>query len=252
MSQMAIQGKVYAYSRDENGNPIDGIYVGFTESATLDLSISNEEYVEADSGNSLTAARITTEKKTNFNMDMRELDADTAQLVLHGTLSAVAPGTVTDEPLGASVTVGRSNLLEMSNVSGSVVVVDSTPSTPKTLPSGQYAWSKQGSLIVLDKTTGGPYVEPFLVSYAHLGTQDIAIFNSPQPERWIRIEGINLADNNRPVTADIYRVALDPAQSFPLKSRGLASYRLAGGALLDGTKPVDGDLGQFGRIRLAA
>lgn len=252
MSQIAIQGKVWAYERDVTGLAINGFYVGFTESATLDLTTSVDEYVEADSGNNLTAARITTEKKSNFNMEMRELSPDTASLVLHGTVSTVAAGTVTDELLPATVTIGRANMLSKSNITGSVVVIDSTPTTPKTLPSGQYQWNKQGSLVVLDKTTSGAYIEPFKVSYAHGGTKDIAIFNAPQPERWIRIEGINLADSNRPITADIYRVALDPAQSFPLKGRGLASYQLAGAALLDSLKPVDGLLGQFGRMRLAA
>lgn len=249
MSQIAIQGKVWVYERDGSGNPINGFYVGFTESATLDLSASVDEYVEADSGNSLTAARITTEKKSNFTMEMRELDENTAGLVLHGTVNTVAAGTVTDEALPATVTINRANKLSKSNITGSVTVVDSSGS-PKTLPSGQYSWTKQGSLMVIDKTAGGPYTEPFKVSYSHGGTKDIAIFSSPQPERFIVIEGINLADNNKPVTAELYRVALDPAQSFPLKGRGLSSYRLAGAALLDSTKAAGGALGQFGRLRL--
>lgn len=249
MSQIAIQGKVWSYERDGSGNPINGFYVGFTESATLDLSASVDEYVEADSGNNLTAARITTEKKSNFTMEMRELDENTAGLVLHGTVNAVAAGTVTDEALPATVTINRANKLSKGNITGSMVVVDSSGS-PKTLPANQYQWSKQGSLVVLDKTAGGPYVEPFKASYAHGGTKDIAIFSSPQPERFIVIEGINLADNNKPITAELYRVALDPAQSFPLKGRGLSSYRLAGAALLDSTKPAGGVLGQFGRLRL--
>lgn len=252
MSQIAIQGKVWVYERDGSGNPINGFYVGFTESATLDLSTSVDEYVEADSGNSLTAARITTEKKSNFNMEMRELDENTAGLVLHGTVNTVASGTVTDEALPATVTLNRANKLSKGNITGSMVVIDSTPTTPKTLPVDQYQWNKQGSIVVLDKTTGGAYVEPFKASYAHGGTKDIAIFAAPQPERYVVIEGINLADNNKPVTAELYRVSLDPAQSFPLKGRGLASYRLAGAALLDSAKPSGGVLGQFGRLRLPA
>lgn len=251
MSQIAIQGKVWVYDRDGSGNPINGIYVGFTESATLDLSISTDEYVEADSGNSLTAARITTEKKSNFNMEMRELDENTAALVLHGTTTTVASGSVTDELLPNPVTLARANKLTKGNITGSVAVVDSTGS-PKTLPSGQYAWTKQGSIVINDKTTGGVYVEPFKVSYAHGGTKDVAIFNAAQPERFIVIEGINLADNNKPITAELYRVALDPAQSFALKGRGLSGYKLAGAALLDSLKPAGGTLGQFGRLRLAA
>lgn len=252
MSQIAIQGKMSVYERTVGGDPIDGFYVGYTETVTLDLSLSSEEYVEADTGNSLTVAKISTEKKTNLNAEMRELDEKTAGLVVHGTNSTVAAGTVTDEPLPNTITVGRSYILSKSNITGSFAVVDSTPTTPKTLPPGQYSWTKQGSIIVLDKTTGGAYAEPFKCSYAHGGTKDIAIFNAPQPERWVRIEGINLADNNKPVTVDIYRVVFDPAQSFPIKGRGLASYRLGGAALVDSTKPVDGVLGQFGRIRLAA
>jgi hypothetical protein len=77
---------------------------------------------------------------------------------------------VTAEALPNPVTAGSLYLLAKQNVS-SVVVKDAS-GTPKTLPVAQYSLNaKHGSLVINDKTTGGPYVEPFKVDYAYTSWQ---------------------------------------------------------------------------------
>ena len=133
----------------------------------------------------------------------------------------------------------------------STSAVSRASGTPKTLPAAQYSLNaKHGSLVINDKTTGGPYVEPFKVDYAYGTAQSTALFTQPLPERWVRFEGLNIADSNREVVIDLYRVAINPAKELSVITDELLKFELSGQVLADTLKPAAGDLGQFGRIVL--
>ena len=89
----------------------------------------------------------------------------------------------------------------------------------------------------------------FLGQRAHHGQQPWQL-TQPLPERWIRFEGLNTADGNREVVIDLYRVAINPAKELSIITDELLKFELSGQVLADLTKPVGGDLGQFGRLVL--
>ena len=121
----------------------------------------------------------------------------------------------------------------------------------KTLPVSHYSVNaKHGSLVVLGCHVGRPVPEPFTVDYAYGAAQSTAMFTQPLPERWIRFEGLNTADGNREVVIDLYRVAINPAKELSIITDELLKFELSGQVLADLTKPVGGDLGQFGRLVL--
>ena len=123
-------------------------------------------------------------------------------------------------------------ILEKPNVS-SVVITDSS-GTPQTLPPAQYSViAKHGSLMFIDVTTGGPYVEPFQVDYAYGAASITAMFTQPLPERWVRFEGLNTADSNREVVIDLYRVAISPAKELSVITDELLKFELSGQVLAD-------------------
>ena len=64
------------------------------------------------------------------------------------------------------------------------------------------------------------------------------------------LEGLNTADGNREVVIDLYRVAINPAKELSIITDELLKFELSGQVLADLTKPVGGDLGQFGRLVL--
>ena len=133
----------------------------------------------------LTDLQLIKTKKGEFACTLEELIAVNLGLALYGTTVEQTAGTVTGEVLPNPVTVGSLYLLAHQNVS-SVVVKDSA-ATPVVLPEAQYsANAKHGSLAVNDKTTGGPYTEPFQIDYAYGAAQSTAMFTQPLPERWVR------------------------------------------------------------------
>ena len=249
MPYFSGQGRVYIGARDSTGNPAGLSFVGNVPELKVSLSVETLEHQEAQSGQRLTDLQLIKTKKGEFTCTLEELIATNLALALYGTTTTTTPGTVTAEALPNPVTVGSLYPLAKQNVS-SVVVKDSS-TTPKTLPATQYSVNaKHGSLVILDATTGGPYVEPFTVDYAYGTAQSTAMFTQPLPERWIRFEGLNTADGNREVVIDLYRVAINPARELSIITDELLKFELSGQVLADLTKPVGGDLGQFGRLVL--
>lgn len=247
MPYFSGQGRVYIGARDAAGNPQGLAYVGNVPELKVSLSVETLEHQESVSGQRLTDLQLIKTKKGEFACTLEELIAANLALALYGATADQGTGTVTAEALPNPVTVGSLYLLARQNVS-TVVVKDSSAS-PKILPAGQYKLNgKYGSLAINDKTTGGPYVEPFKMDYAYAAAQVTAMFTQPLPERWVRFEGLNTADGNREVVIDLYRVAINPAKELSVITNELMKFELSGQVLADTLKPAAGDLGQFGRI----
>ena len=250
MPYFSGQGRVYIGARDTAGNPQGLAYVGNVPELKVSLSVETLEHQESVSGQRLTDLQLIKTKKGEFACTLEELHP---RPTCHSRSTVRPPtrrpGTVTAEVLPNPVTVGMLYILEKPNVS-SVVITDSS-GTPLTLPPAQYSViAKHGSLMFIDVTTGGPYVEPFLVDYAYDTASITAMFTQPLPERWVRFEGFNTADSNREVVIDLYRVAISPAKELSVITDELLKFELSGQVLADTLKPAGGDLGQFGRIVL--
>lgn len=242
------QGKISLHTR-VGGVAQGGLLLGNTPNFKISLATTVDEHIEAQSGNRLADGRLQKSNKVDVSFDLENWTKENLALGLYGTVNAQGTGTVTAESLAAAVTAGQLVLFAKQNVS-SLVIKDSTGS-PKTLPVGQYTANlKAGSAVLDDITTGGPYTQPFKADYAYGDANSVSLFTQTIPERWLRFEGVNTANNNDPVVVDIYRVALDPFTDLDLINDSFAKFPMKGGALVDSTKPAGGTLGQFGRIIL--
>lgn len=249
MAYFSGQGRVYIGARDSAGNPAGLTFVGNVPELKVSLSVETLEHQEAQSGQRLTDLQLIKTKKGEFACTLEELSSGNLALALYGHSTTVAPGTVTGEALPNPVTAGHLYPLAHQNVSA--VQIQDSDSPPKPLPATQYqVHARHGSVLILDATTGGPYVEPFTVDYAYGAAQSTAMFTRPLPERWIRFEGLNTADANREVVIDLYRVAINPAKELSIITDELLKFELSGQVLADLSKPADGELGQFGRLVL--
>ena len=243
------QGRVFIGTRDPNGHA-DGLqFVGNVPELRISPSVETLEHQEAQSGQRLTDLQMVRSTTAEFTCTLEELLAVNLSLALYGQTTMVTPGTVVGERLANPVTLGSLYPLARQNVSA-VVVRDASP-TPQVLPATQYSLNaRHGSLSINDITEGGPFVQPFQVSYSFGAAQSTAMFTQPLPERWIRFEGLNTANANREVVIDLYRVSINPTRELSLISDELMRFELSGRVLADLSRPSDGDLGQFGRMVL--
>ncbi len=249
MSYFSGQGRVYLAQRDVNGNPLALRWVGNVPDLKVSLNVETIEHKESYSGQRLTDLQLIKSKDGEFSCTLEDFSIENLELSLYGTTSSTTSGAVSAETLPAGIAEGDTVLL--ANPFASSVTIQDASNTP--LPAAQYTvLETQGAVRFDDITTGGPYVQPFKVSYTRGASKRVAMFRSAQPEVWLRFDGVNTANNGAPVILDLYRVAINPTKDLSLISDELQRFELSGRVLADVTKAGDTALGQFGRMILAA
>lgn len=248
MAYFSLQGRVYLAERDASGNPLDLRWVGNVPALKLALAIDKKEHKESSSGQRLTDFELITGKSGELDGILEELDVANLNLMLQSVSTTVPSGSVTNESLGLGMAAGSIRLLANQFVSA-VTVVDSTPTTPKTLPTGQYkVHPQQGAVELLDGTTGGPYVQPYKASYTHGAAVRSGMFKAAQTAYWLRFDGIDTADGNKRVIIDLYKISVNPTKELGMITEDLGQLPFTAAVLADTSKDADGELGQFGRI----
>jgi len=244
---VSLQGNVYVANRDSSGNPGAFRSLGNVPEIELSLSTNTVEHFESQSGQRLQDGRLQIGKTASLRMVLDEWDAENLAFALYGSAGVIAGGSVTAEALPTGLQDGDFVRLQQQDVS-SVVVKDSA-GTPATLTPGtdyEITSAKHGTLKLLNT---GAYTQPFVVDYTYAGGTNIAMFDAAPPEIWLRVDGVNTADANRAILAEVYRVLLDPVSSLNLiHNEGYGPMELNGSVLYDTTKTQDPTLGQFGRV----
>lgn len=243
------QGRVYIASRDEDGDPLAFLHVGNVPELNLELTTDTVEHMESRSGNRVVDKILTTKTGVAVNLTLEDFNAENFAIALFGEEVSVA---------GASLSGGSAEVLPSGLVAGdyvklahgkisAVTVKDSTGSPLTLVVDSDYEITNAdtGMLKILDPTG---FVQPFKVEYTYAATVRVPMFTQPRKEYWIRFDGLNTADANKPCTVDLYKVSLNPTSALSLISNEFNQFPLAGTALYDDTKPDTGSLGKFGML----
>lgn len=239
------KGKVYA-APVTNGVPGAFRWVADCNQLQLQGQIQTEEIHESYTGLNLLADRIQKQPAMNLQMTLREWVMDNIAWGFWGTSSSISSGSVTGEALPANLAQGDLARLKYTQVSA-VQITDSA-ATPATLVAGtDYTINAAyGSIEFIGALTG--YTQPFAVDYSYNGGSNAAMFTALSPIRWLRLEGLNIADSNSAVLIELYKVQTDPLSQADFIGTSAADLQMKGAALYDPTKQGDTSLGQFGRI----
>lgn len=170
-----------------------------------------------------------------------------AQFVFGRIDSVAAGGTVNATAFAGGATtaaVGDVLLMPDKNVT-SVAITDSTGS-PKTLTLGtNYELDAfNGSIKLLDITTGGPFVQPFKYAYTKGAVDVISGLAVPDQELWLNMAGTNVDSGERGVL-DAYRVRFGPAENIDFINNDYQDYTIKGSILQDSTKQAAAVGGQY-------
>ena len=241
------QGKLFVAPL-VNGIPGQFRWLGNVPDFKPSFDTSKIEHKESYSGQRLLDKVITTENKSKVTAELEDWSKENLALAVRGSVNEVASGTVTTgspETSPAGLVAGSIWALKHQKVSA--VVVKDSAATPATVDTADYVVDPDFGTITLVDVTG--YTLPLTASYAYGAVDNIAFFTQPIQEVALRFEGVNTADGNKKVLAEIYRVALDPTKDLGLITTDLGKFSLEGNALVDPTKP-DNDLvfGKFGRL----
>ncbi|MEW5708778.1 MAG: hypothetical protein AB1830_07725 [Pseudomonadota bacterium] len=241
------QGKLFV-AAVSGGVPGPFRFVGNVPELTIQMETDVLEHKESSSGQRLTDLRLIREKTASFSATLEDFSEENLALALYGTNTQIAAGNVTGEAFPNPVANGDYVRLAKQKVS-SVVIKDSA-ATPATLTPGTHyevASADHGTIKILNI---GTFVQPFKADYSYAQVQNINLFTQAQPQVWLRFEGLNTADANKPVLVELYKCAPNPLNELALIGEEIAQMQLEGSVLYDETKVSDTVLGQFGRVVL--
>ena len=243
------QGKVFIAAILAGGVLGPYRWVDNVPSFKLSPATTKKEHKESWSGQRLLDKVLTTENKVSFQAEMESWSKENLALAVRGESVPIAGATVstgTPYVLPDGLAVGDVVPLPHQNITGSILVKDSTSVTPLPVDAAHVKIDPIfGTATILDL---GAFVQPFKVSYVYGATTSVPFFSQPTLEVAVRFEGINTADNNRNVLVELYRVALDPTKELGLISDDFEKFTIVGDALIDANRPDDPVFGRFGRL----
>lgn len=206
------------------------------------FAASKTDHKESWSGQRLTDKTLTTELNSTFAATLEDWSPENLALATRGSVQKTTSGAVTDELSPAVLAVGEDWLLANGNISA-LTITDSAAATVD--PDDYVADLAYGTINILDM---GTYTLPFKAAYTKGVVEVVPFFTEPIKEVAILFEGINTADENRKVRAELYRVALDPTKELGLITEAFGQFTLEGTAMIDNTKGDDPLFGKFGRM----
>ncbi|MCC7546194.1 MAG: hypothetical protein IT532_00340 [Burkholderiales bacterium] len=239
------QGKVFA-AEIAAGAPKAFRFLGNVPELNVAMETETLEHQESTSGNRLTDLRMDVSKNANITVTLEEWTKKNIAEMIYGEVQAITGASVTNEAAPAALAAG--DFWRLAHPDISALAITDSAGTPASLTAGTHyriESARHGVVEILDLAS---FIQPLKAAYTHAAYDSIAMFKRTRRDLWLLFDGLNTADENRPVRIELYKVSLDPAGEIPLIQAELAGFQLQGTALYDSTKAADTTLGQFGRV----
>lgn len=233
------QGVVMIGPRDTAGTsakPGGLLEVGNVSELKLSVNTSTVEHKETTTGARAIDLRLTTEIKANLMMTIENFSAKNLAQALRGKSAAVTTGTVTAEAVKAY----PGFIMPLAHIKVSAVVIKTTGGSPVTLTvdddysvnleAGSIKWLEGGA----NSLTAGQEVT---VAYSYAAQNKVEALTEPMPTIWMRFEGLNTADTNKPVVIDVFKFSTDPLKELDLIGDKVNAFALEGTILADLSQP---------------
>jgi hypothetical protein len=236
------QGKVQAAIRDVNNVPQGFYELGNCSVLQLIVGANMSRY--AVGGSQSVAKAVRPSEVPSFVLTMDEYLPDNLASVIYGQTTAVVGTTITNEVIvgfpGKSMplaNISLSSFTSLTNAGGTITYVRDTDYTID-LPTGMITF---GSVITNAQSLRASYV---FKAHTKVGAGTTA-----PPYLWLRLNGVNTADNNNPVVVDVFKVRFYPVDALNLISDGLDVLSIRGRIFYDRAQADNLTDGRFFRVR---
>jgi hypothetical protein len=215
---------------------------------SIELKVETIEQKESRTGQGGIIARAPKSKEAKIKLKLTSFNKRNLAMALYGTALDVAGATATNELIATAVT-GGSYALKYQNVTTFTSLIDSA-GTPVTLVAGtdftvDLVYGRI-NILTTAKTTAAVF--PLKATYTYGAVENIALFMTAPPERFLRLEGVNVSEGNKATLTELYRVVFDPIKNLDMISDKFGEIELEGTLLIDTAKIGDPALGGFGRM----
>lgn len=243
------QGRVLVAKRQANGRPLAFSLFCDCSAAKLAMKVDQEKIQESMSGDRLTAKLLNKAKDATLTVTCKQFSKTSAALGFYSTPLSIVAGSVTGEVFPTGLQAGDEIALAFGNASN-LVITDST-GTPLTMIKGQQYQENSlifGNVGILQDAANGAYVEPLKAAYSYEAADSFPMFSDDPEERYIRIEGLNTAEDNAPVLIEMYNGKAAPFSSVDWISDSASNQDVPFELLYDPINALNANYGKFGRV----
>lgn len=233
------QGKLFLARRNTAGQPLSWRWVGDVSALDLELEFEDKQTKASVGGKLVTAQRYITAIGGKVTSTWHEYSEENLRILLGANHFVQGPNLMAQDTLPIGIVAGDRMSLSNQNVWG-VSLENLTEGTDYTV---EKLWGVINFLTTPDS-------QPVVVNYEHPGNASLPISVNQGEEFALRYEGINMAENNRPVLVEIYRVTLDPITTMALLNNEseLSGLETSANILYDIFRSEDPLLGRLGRV----
>lgn len=233
-----------------------------------DLDASSVPGALTDVGEVLISMEVTKEFKSNFStrnqlnekdahvpvsqevkgtITLKEPTAKNLELILHGTKTANAGGSVTAQAFPSGIAANEEHQLPgFTGIASALTIVDSA-GTPATLVLGtNYTVDLNYGRVKFILVTG--FTQPFKASFTNAASTRNSILTKRVVNKFLRFEGLNIGNNDgaRKFLDVLYNCTLMPAKKFEPKGEDYATYEVDFECLADPNRAEDTEFGRYG------
>jgi hypothetical protein len=230
-------------------NGVVGLYrwVGNVPDFKLTFDTDKLEHKESWSSQRLLDKVITKENKAKVTAELEDWSKENLALAVRGASTTIAGGVVTALlPDISPALLPAGGIWALKHQKVSLLTVKDSADPQVTVDPADYVVDPVFGTVTIVDSAG--YTLPFKANYTYDAVENVAFFTQPILEVAVRFHGINTADGNKKVLAELYRIALDPTKELGLISDELGKFQLEGSALVDSSQPDDPTFGYFGRM----
>lgn len=227
-------------------NPITGagdkfLPVGNVSALKLGLAATTSEHKESQTGVRGIDKRLTTELKSSISMTMESWTPANLAMALRGTSTPVAAGSATGEDLEftggfisplkhlkvSAVVIKKGLTSLVAYVEGTATAADGEWDYKVNTEAGSVQWATDPKTALLVDT------DALEADYSYAAQSKADALNAAPGEVYLRFEGLNTADENKPVVVDVFRMQTDPLKELSLISDAIGEFVLEGSVLFD-------------------
>jgi hypothetical protein len=209
-----------------------------------------EEHMESTSGDNRMDNYYKTAEKNSVELEVDQMEAATLAFLYGGDVIDISSGSFTTgspDTLPTGLVAGDILKLRRGNVT-SFAAKDSATPTPTDLTEGTHFKirnAKNGTMEILSVTG---LTQPIKCAYSYGAEKIITLMAEESPEIYIVGDLINLANQRKPCTVDIYRVKLQRPSEFTLLGDKV-SFKTKGMLLEDLERAAELESGPYMKIR---
>lgn len=233
------QGEVLIAERNADGTNGGFIVLGNVPDLKLAIAPSVLEHKESRSGNRSTDKRLQTELKVTASITLENLNSANLGIALRAAANDIEGDDVTAHPakvhLGKIISLPHADVSAVAVKKGATVLVaytnEATPYDYKLNgPMGSIQWAATPT------TSGLLEGDAVAIDYTYGDQKQVEALTNAAKDYVLRFEGLNTADENKPVIVEVHRFSADPLKELALISDTIGQFVLEGSVYPDATK----------------